>query len=222
MNCPMHIRIYASDPHSYRDLPVRLAEFGTVYRWEKSGELGGMTRVRGFTQDDGHVFCTEDQLQQELLGCLELVKIILGTLNMTDFRVRVGLRDPAAKYVGKPRVDPAAMPLHKGGESWRAVFPGPGEAAFYDRSRLLRARRERPRVAARDRAGRFQLPRRFDLPTPGADNHPPGGIIPRAPFVAGRFSAVIAFGGVPLWLGPSSAVSRSRAVQRLRNDVVMR
>src|SRR5207253_9116985 len=97
MNCPHHIAIYASDQHSYRDLPVRLAEFGTVYRWEKSGELGGMTRVRGFTQDDAHLFCTEEQLQQELLGCLELVKIILGTLKMTDFRVRVGLRDEDSK-----------------------------------------------------------------------------------------------------------------------------
>ena len=79
MNCPHHIRIYASDQHSYRDLPVRLAEFGTVYRWEKSGELGGMTRVRGFTQDDAHLFCTEEQVPAELLGCLELVKIVFTT-----------------------------------------------------------------------------------------------------------------------------------------------
>src|SRR5471030_1070466 len=77
MNCPHHIKIYASQPHSYRDLPVRLAEFGTVYRWEQSGELTGLTRVRGFTQDDAHLFCTEDQIAQELLGCLALVKIIL-------------------------------------------------------------------------------------------------------------------------------------------------
>src|SRR5678809_1731409 len=103
MNCPHHIRIFASEPHSYRDLPVRLAEFGTVYRWEKSGELGGMTRVRGFTQDDAHLFCTEDQVAAEVKGCLELVKIVLGTLGMNDYRVRVGLRDPdSAKYVGKP------------------------------------------------------------------------------------------------------------------------
>ena len=79
MNCPHHIRIYASSQHSYRNLPVRLAEFGTVYRWEQSGEIGGMTRVRGFTQDDAHLFCTEDQVADELIGCLELVKIIFKT-----------------------------------------------------------------------------------------------------------------------------------------------
>ncbi|MGH7179484.1 MAG: aminoacyl--tRNA ligase-related protein, partial [Tepidisphaeraceae bacterium] len=94
MNCPMHIKIFASEQRSYREMPVRLAEFGTVYRWEKSGELGGMTRVRGFTQDDAHLFCTEDQLAPELIGCLELVNIILGTLNLKDYRVRVGLRSP--------------------------------------------------------------------------------------------------------------------------------
>jgi threonyl-tRNA synthetase len=103
MNCPMHIKIFSSQQRSYREMPVRLAEFGTVYRWEKSGELGGMTRVRGFTQDDAHLFCTEEQVAQEVLGCLELVKIVLGTLGMKDYRVRVGLRDPdSAKYVGAP------------------------------------------------------------------------------------------------------------------------
>src|SRR3982074_1874321 len=103
MNCPRHIRIYASDQHSDRDLPVRLAEFGTVYRWEKSGELGGMTRVRGFTQDDAHLFVTEEQLSAELMGCLELGKIVFNTLGMHDYRVRVGLRSPdSAKYVGAP------------------------------------------------------------------------------------------------------------------------
>src|SRR5215212_3369589 len=101
MNCPHHIRIYAQAPKSYRDLPVRLAEFGTVYRWEQSGELGGMTRVRGFTQDDAHLFCTEEQLSDEIIGCLALVKIILSTLGMHDYRVRVGLRDPDSnKYTG--------------------------------------------------------------------------------------------------------------------------
>ena len=101
MNCPHHIKIFASQPHSYRDLPVRLAEFGTVYRWEQSGELNGMTRVRGFTQDDAHLFCTEEQVAQEVLGCLSLVKIVLTTLGMADYRVRVGLRDPDSnKYTG--------------------------------------------------------------------------------------------------------------------------
>ena len=103
MNCPMHIKIFDSQPHSYRDLPVRLAEFGTVYRWEQSGELNGLTRVRGFTQDDAHLFCTEDQIGQEIKGCLDLVELVFNTLGMSDYRVRVGLRDPADdKYVGQP------------------------------------------------------------------------------------------------------------------------
>src|SRR5688572_13968178 len=103
MNCPHHIKIFASQPHSYRDLPVRLAEFGTVYRWEQSGELNGRTRVRGFTQDDAHLFCTEDQVPGELMGCLSLVKVVLATLGMADYRVRIGLRDPdSKKYTGDP------------------------------------------------------------------------------------------------------------------------
>jgi threonyl-tRNA synthetase len=80
MNCPMHIKIFDSQPHSYRDLPIRLAEFGTVYRWEQSGELSGMTRVRGFTQDDAHIFCTEDQVEAEIQGCLDLVKTVFRRL----------------------------------------------------------------------------------------------------------------------------------------------
>ena len=101
MNCPHHIKIYASQARSYRDLPLRLAEFGTVYRWEQSGEISGMTRVRGFTQDDAHLFVTEDQIANEVLGCIELVQVIFEALGMTDYRVRVGLRDPdSSKYVG--------------------------------------------------------------------------------------------------------------------------
>jgi threonyl-tRNA synthetase len=96
MNCPHHAKIFASEPHSYRDMPVRLAEFGTVYRWEQSGELNGMTRVRGFTQDDAHLFVREDQVAEEVLGCLSLVKIIFATLGMNEYRVRVGLRTRAA------------------------------------------------------------------------------------------------------------------------------
>src|SRR5258708_7261028 len=103
MNCPMHIKIYASELRSYRDLPVRLSEFGTVYRWEQSGELGGMTRVRGFTQDDGHLFCTEEQLSAELRECLELGLNVLWVLGLNQFRARIGLRDPdSSKYVGTP------------------------------------------------------------------------------------------------------------------------
>jgi threonyl-tRNA synthetase len=113
MNCPHHIKIFASQKHSYRDLPIRLAEFGTVYRWEQSGELGGMTRVRSFTQDDAHLFCTEEQMPGEIMGCLGLVKTVFQTLGMKDYRVRVGLRDPdSAKYTGDPANwdKPAAKP----------------------------------------------------------------------------------------------------------------
>jgi threonyl-tRNA synthetase len=134
MNCPHHIRIFAASPHSYRDLPVRLAEFGTVYRWEQSGELGGMTRVRGFTQDDAHLFCTPDQVAAEVIGCLKLVKIVLGTLGMNDYRVRVSLRDPDSEQVrrrsgrlGQGRGRPA-----QGRRLARRAFTEePGEAAFY-------------------------------------------------------------------------------------------
>ena len=96
MNCPHHIQIYASRPHSYRDLPFRLAEYGTVYRYEQSGEISGMTRVRGFTTDDAHMFVTADQLQNELLTTVDLTRRVLRTLGLTDYRVRVGLRDSAS------------------------------------------------------------------------------------------------------------------------------
>jgi threonyl-tRNA synthetase len=134
MNCPHHIKIFASQPHSYRDLPVRLAEFGTVYRWEQSGELNGMTRVRGFTQDDAHLFCTEEQVQPEILGCLSLVKTVLTTLGMSDYRVRVGLRDPDSnKYTGDPaNWDKAEHACRTAAQTLGVPFTEePGEAAFY-------------------------------------------------------------------------------------------
>src|SRR5436853_6157345 len=99
MNCLHHIRIYASEPRSYRDLPVRLAEFGTVYRYEQTGELSGMTRVRGFTQDDAHLFVTPEQIGGEMAANIDLVLFVLDSLGLRDFRVRVGLRDPkSSKY----------------------------------------------------------------------------------------------------------------------------
>ncbi|RMF88344.1 MAG: threonine--tRNA ligase, partial [Planctomycetota bacterium] len=105
MNCPHHIMIYKSKPRSYRDLPLRLAEFGTVYRFEQSGELSGMTRVRGFTQDDAHIFCTEDQVADEFRACIEMTQFVLNTLGFTDYRVRLSFRDPKSdKYVGDPEV----------------------------------------------------------------------------------------------------------------------
>jgi threonyl-tRNA synthetase len=211
MNCPMHIKIFSSEQRSYRDLPVRLAEFGTVYRWEKSGELGGMTRVRGFTQDDAHLFCTEEQVATEVHGCLELVKIVLGTLGMKDYRVRVGLRDPdKAKFVGDAsQWDRAEAACIGAAESLGVPFSKePGEAAFYG-----------PKIdfVIKDVIGRewqlgtvqvdYQLPQRFDLSYIGADNnkHRPV-MIHRAPFGSmERFIGVLTehfAGAFPLWLAP--------------------
>jgi threonyl-tRNA synthetase len=215
MNCPHHIRIYASEQRSYRDLPVRLAEFGTVYRWEKSGELGGMTRVRGFTQDDAHLFCSEEQVQQELLGCLDLVKIVLGTLKMNDFRVRVGLRDPdSAKYVGgREQWDKAEMACRIAAEGLGVPFTlEPGEAAFYGPKidfvvkDVLRREWQLGTVQVD-----YQLPERFDLTYVGADNRPHRPVmIHRAPFGSmERFIGVLIehFGGAfPLWLAPVQAI----------------
>ena len=211
MNCPHHIRIYASDKHSYRDLPIRLAEFGTVYRWEQSGEIGGLTRVRGFTQDDAHLFVTEDQLETEIGGCIELVKIVFDTLGMKDYRVRVGLRDQdGSKYVGdsKQWSKAEAACLQAAGQLGVAFTEEAGEAAFYG-----------PKIdfVVRDVIGRewqlgtvqvdYQLPERFDLSYVGSDNalHRPV-MIHRAPFGSmERFVGVLIehfAGAFPLWLAP--------------------
>ena len=215
MNCPHHIKIFASQMHSYRDLPVRLAEFGTVYRWEQSGELGGMTRVRGFTQDDAHLFCTEDQIAGELLGCLDLVKIIFGTLGMEDYRVRVGLRDPdSSKYVGDPaKWDRAEEACRQAARSLGVQFSEePGEAAFYG-----------PKIdfVVRDVVGRewqlgtvqvdYNLPERFDLQYVDAEGKTQRPVmIHRAPFGSmERFVAVLIehfAGAFPVWLAPVQAV----------------
>jgi len=211
MNCPHHIKLFAAHPHSYRDLPVRLAEFGTVYRWEQSGELNGMTRVRGFTQDDAHLFCTEDQVAAELIGCLELVKIILTTLGMQDYRVRVGMRDPdSAKYTGDPaNWDKAEAACREAAKTLGVPFTEePGEAAFYG-----------PKIdfVIKDVIGRewqlgtvqvdYNLPIRFDLTYVGPDNKPHRPVmIHRAPFGSmERFCGVLIehFGGdFPVWLAP--------------------
>jgi threonyl-tRNA synthetase len=214
MNCPHHIKIFASQPHSYRDLPVRLAEFGTVYRWEQSGELNGMTRVRGFTQDDAHLFCTEEQVAQEVLGCLALVKVILTTLGMSDYRVRVGLRDPdSSKYIGqRENWDKAESACREAAKTLGVAFTEePGQAAFYG-----------PKIdfVVRDVIGRewqlgtvqvdYNLPVRFDLSYSGADNQPHRPVmIHRAPFGSmERFCGVLIehFGGdFPVWLSPEQA-----------------
>jgi threonyl-tRNA synthetase len=211
MNCPHHIKIFASAPHSYRDMPVRLAEFGTVYRWEQSGELNGMTRVRGFTQDDAHLFCTEDQVADELLGCLSLVKTVLTTLNMRDYRVRVGLRNPDSnKYTGDPRNwDRAEEACRAAARSLGVSFTEePGEAAFYG-----------PKIdfVVKDVIGRewqlgtvqvdYSAPVRFDLSYIGPDNQPHRPVmIHRAPFGSfERFCGVMIehfAGAFPTWLAP--------------------
>jgi threonyl-tRNA synthetase len=135
MNCPHHIKIYQSKPRSYRDLPLRLAEFGTVYRFEQSGELNGMTRVRGFTQDDAHLFCTEEQVADEFRGCVAMTQFVLKTLGMNDYRVRLSLRDPKSdKYVGKPEVwerAEAALKTVCGEMNLPNLEVAAGEAAFY-------------------------------------------------------------------------------------------
>lgn len=211
MNCPHHIKIFASQPHSYRDLPVRLAEFGTVYRWEQSGELNGMTRVRGFTQDDAHLFCTEDQVAAEVLGCLSLVKTVLNTLGMTDYRVRVGLRDPDGnKFTGNPEQwDKAEDACRQAAATLGVPFTEePGEAAFYG-----------PKIdfVIKDVIGRewqlgtvqvdYVLPVRFDLSYIGPDNKPHRPVmIHRAPFGSmERFCGVLIehfAGHFPAWLAP--------------------
>ena len=211
MNCPMHISIYNSEQRSYRDLPIKLAEFGTVYRWEQSGELSGMTRVRGFTQDDAHLFLREDQLQDEIQGCLGLVKLVFSVLGMDDYRVRVSLRDPDSdKYVGD------AEGWNKAEEALRQAvrtlgveyLEELGEAAFYG-----------PKIdfVVKDVIGRewqlgtvqvdYNLPERFDLSYVGSDNqnHRPV-MIHRAPFGSmERFCGLLIehfAGNFPTWLAP--------------------
>ncbi|MEM1331128.1 MAG: threonine--tRNA ligase [Planctomycetota bacterium] len=239
MNCPHHIKIFASRPYSYRELPVRLYEFGTVYRWEQSGELSGLTRVRGFTQDDAHLFCTPDQVAQELRGCLSLVKIVLDTLGMTDYRVRVGLRDPdSSKYTGDPaNWDKAEQACREAAESIGKPFTEEaGEAAFYG-----------PKIdfVVKDVIGRewqlgtvqvdYNLPERFDLTYTGEDNKPHRPVmIHRAPFGSfERFVGVLIehFGGAfPTWLSPEqvrvlpisdkSNDYAQKVLERLRDAVV--
>jgi threonyl-tRNA synthetase len=212
MNCPHHVKIYASQMRSYRDLPLRLAEFGTVYRWEQSGEISGMTRVRGFTQDDAHLFVTEDQIAEEVLGCIELVQIIFDKLGMTDYRVRVGLRDlDSDKYVGDPaRWDKAEDACRAAAESLGVQWSEEqGEAAFYG-----------PKIdfVVKDVIGRewqlgtvqvdYNLPERFELEYKGSDGelHRPV-MIHRAPFGSmERFCGVLIehfAGKFPTWLTPT-------------------
>ncbi|WP_293911420.1 threonine--tRNA ligase [Deinococcus sp.] len=215
MNCPHHVRIYASKPRSYRDLPVRLAEFGTVYRYEQSGELNGLTRVRGFTQDDAHIFCRPDQLKTEFLAVLDLTVLVLGTFGMTDVRFRVGVRDASKdKYVGSDANWDAAEAqiIEAVGEVGLPFTVEPGDAAFYG-----------PKLdfVIKDVIGRewqlgtiqvdYNLPERFDISYVGEDgaDHRPV-MIHRAPFGSlERFVGILIehYGGdFPLWLAPRQVV----------------
>ncbi|MGL4551573.1 MAG: threonine--tRNA ligase [Gemmataceae bacterium] len=214
MNCPHHIQIYKAEPRSYRDLPVRLAEFGTVYRFEQTGELNGMTRVRGFTQDDAHLFVTPEQVEGEMEACLDLVVLVLKSLGLNDYRVRVSLRDPASdKYVGDAANWERAEAVLKQLVQSRGLnyTIEPGEAAFYG-----------PKIdfVVRDCIGRewqlgtvqldYNLPERFGLEYVGADNraHRPV-MIHRAPFGSmERFMGILIehfAGAFPLWLAPEQA-----------------
>lgn len=226
MNCPHHIKIFDSDHHSYRDLPVRLAEFGTVYRWEQSGELGGMTRVRGFTQDDAHIFCTPDQVEAEVMSCLELVKKVLKTLGMNDYRVRLSLRDPDSdKYVGESENwDKAEEALRQAVKVLGVDYSEEaGEAAFYG-----------PKIdfVVKDVIGRdwqlgtvqvdYNLPERFNLSYVGSDNKPHRPVmIHRAPFGSlERFTGLLIEhfeGKFPTWLAPEQV--RVLPISEKFNDV---
>ena len=212
MNCPHHCEIFKSRPRSYRDLPVRFAEFGTVYRYEQSGELHGLTRVRGFTQDDAHIFCTVDQVKEEVGKVIDLVLYIFRTLQFEDFIAQVSLRDPENpdKYIGADenwnKAEKAIQEVAD--EKGLKTVVELGEAAFYG-----------PKLdfMVRDAIGRkwqlgtvqidYNLPERFELEYVGADNgkHRPV-MIHRAPFGSmERFVAILiehCAGKFPLWLTP--------------------
>jgi threonyl-tRNA synthetase len=212
MNCPHHCEIFKARPRSYRDLPVRFAEFGTVYRYEQSGELHGLTRVRGFTQDDAHIFCTVDQVKEEVGKVIDLVLYIFRTLKFEDFIAQVSLRDPEnpEKYIGKDENwDKAERAIQEiADEKGLKTAVELGEAAFYG-----------PKLdfMVRDAIGRkwqlgtvqidYNLPERFELEYTGADNtkHRPV-MIHRAPFGSmERFVAILiehCAGKFPLWLTP--------------------
>lgn len=216
MNCPHHCEIYSSKPRSYKDLPIRFAEFGTVYRYEQSGELHGLTRVRGFTQDDAHIFCTPDQLKSEFIAVIDIVLHIFKTLNFKEYTAQISLRDPdnTEKYIGSEenwnKAENAIMDSVKSAGIEAVVEYG--EAAFYG-----------PKLdfMVKDALGRkwqlgtiqvdYNLPERFELEYIGSDNqkHRPI-MIHRAPFGSmERFVAVLiehSAGNFPLWLTPEQFI----------------
>jgi len=210
MNCPHHCEIFKSKPRSYKDLPARFAEFGTVYRYEQSGELHGLTRVRGFTQDDAHIFCTQDQVKDEFKKVIDIVLYVLKTLDFQNFKAQISLRDKVnrAKYIGSEEnwVKAENAIIEAAAEKNLPTVVEYGEAAFYG-----------PKLdfMVQDALGRewqlgtiqvdYNLPERFELEYIGADNqkHRPV-MIHRAPFGSmERFLAVLlehCAGDFPLWL----------------------
>ncbi len=216
MNCPHHCEIYKSKPRSYKDLPVRFAEFGTVYRYEQSGELHGLTRVRGFTQDDAHLFCTPDQLKEEFKKVIDIVLYVFKTFGFEGFTTQISLRDPdnKEKYIGSDENWEKAENaiIEAANEKGLNTIVELGEAAFYG-----------PKLdfMVKDALGRkwqlgtiqvdYNLPERFELEYTGADNqkHRPV-MIHRAPFGSmERFVAVLiehTAGKFPLWLTPDQAI----------------
>ncbi|RLS70092.1 MAG: threonine--tRNA ligase [Planctomycetota bacterium] len=211
MNCPHHAQIFKAQPRSYRDLPLRLFEFGTVYRYEQTGELNGMLRVRGLTQDDAHIFCTADQVEQEFRNTIELTRFVLESVGLQDYRVQLSLRDPKSdKYVGsEENWQKAEASLRKVLEESGLNFTtAEGEAAFYG---------PKADFMVRDCIGRhwqlgtvqldYNLPERFELEYAGGDNksHRPV-MIHRAPFGSmERFVGMLIehfAGAFPMWLAP--------------------
>ena len=211
MNCPHHVQMYKAQPRSYRDLPVRLAEFGTVYRHEQSGELNGLLRVRGLTQDDAHLFCTADQVEDEFRATLKLVQFVLASVGLDNYRVQLSLRDPDSdKYVGSDENwQQAEAALRQVLTEMELPFIEiEGEAAFYG---------PKADFMVRDCLGRewqlgtvqldYNLPERFELEYVGADNRPHRPVmIHRAPFGSmERFVGMLIehfAGAFPLWLAP--------------------
>jgi threonyl-tRNA synthetase len=211
MNCPHHVQMYKAMPRSYRDLPVRLAEFGTVYRYEQSGELNGLLRVRGLTQDDAHLFCTPEQVEHEFKETLGLVKFVLEAVGLQDYRVQLSTRDPNSdKYVGSEELWASAEGMLRKvlTEEKMPVVESPGDAAFYG---------PKTDFMVKDCLGRewqlgtvqldYNLPNRFELEYTGADNKPHRPVmIHRAPFGSmERFTGVLIehfAGAFPLWLAP--------------------
>ena len=211
MNCPMHIAIYQSETHSYRELPKRYAEFGTVYRWEKSGELNGLTRVRGFTQDDAHIFCTQEQLKSEIVACLKLVKKVFDTLGMNHWQARLGLRETDnSKYIGSQKQwAEAEIALKEAAQEIAIPFNEViGEAAFYGPKIdfVVKDYLEREWQLGTVQVD-YNLAERFGLSYIGKDNksHSPV-IIHRAPLGSmERFIGLLIEqfeGDFPTWLAP--------------------